>query len=322
MNNARSNIKIAAWTNILFLGLLPVEGALAQSNVVPDDTLGPNQSGVISLDASGFPVDVINGGLASGSNLFHSFSEFNVSAGQGVYFFNPSNDIANILSRVTGGTRSEILGTLGIANAAGVSSQPNLIFLNPNGILFGPNASLDLPATFIATTADAVQLGQFGLFDAVNPDNSTLLSVDPSALLFGQGPNSPIVNQASTGLAIAGRIHPVSTPRLILTNGQAIPIPSGLQVADGQSLLLIGGDILLDQSSLSSVGGSIDVGSIQSSSRVDLVPTVEGFRADYSDVTEFGNITLSTALLNASGVNSGRIQLQANRISNYSGLKK
>ncbi len=70
-----------------------------------------------------------------GCNLFHSFQEFNVDEGRGVYFSNPDN-IVNILSRVTGDNISQILGTLGVLGNA------NLFLINPNGIVFGPNARL------------------------------------------------------------------------------------------------------------------------------------------------------------------------------------
>ncbi|MEM9906156.1 MAG: hypothetical protein AAF921_14150 [Cyanobacteria bacterium P01_D01_bin.44] len=82
--------------------LLTPTATWAQSNIVPNDTLGPNQSGVVPLDTQGFPVDVIDGGVIFGGNLFHSFLEFNVDEARGAYFFNGSQNIENILSRVTG----------------------------------------------------------------------------------------------------------------------------------------------------------------------------------------------------------------------------
>ena len=75
---------------------------------------------------NGAPATVIDGGAARGSNLFHSFSDFNVNAGQPVYFTNPV-DIENILSRVTGNSISNIEDVLG------VDGNANLFLLNPNG---------------------------------------------------------------------------------------------------------------------------------------------------------------------------------------------
>jgi large exoprotein involved in heme utilization and adhesion len=92
--------------------------AFAQSNIVPDDTLGNQKSKVIG-NFGGLPVELIEGGAKRGANLFHSFREFNVSEGRGAYFTNPSG-VENILSRVTGTNPSNILGTLGVlGNASG-----------------------------------------------------------------------------------------------------------------------------------------------------------------------------------------------------------
>jgi filamentous hemagglutinin family protein len=85
-------------------------------------------------------VEAIGGGAQRGQNLFHSFQEFNVSEARGAFFFSPDAAIQNILARVTGGNRSEILGVLGTFG----NSQPNLFLVNPNGIIFGGNAQLNV----------------------------------------------------------------------------------------------------------------------------------------------------------------------------------
>ncbi|MFP4120192.1 MAG: filamentous hemagglutinin N-terminal domain-containing protein [Coleofasciculus sp.] len=121
--------------------------------------------------------DLIEGGAKRGSNLFHSFSEFNVNVDQQVYFANPEG-IANILTRVTGDHRSNIFGTLG------VDGNANLFLLNPNGILFGVDAQLDVAGSFVASTADGIQLGNDGVFRATNPQDSQLLAIQPGVLFL------------------------------------------------------------------------------------------------------------------------------------------
>lgn len=152
-------------------------GNCAFAQPTPDTTLGAESSVVTPTTINGFPSDQIDGGARRGVNLFHSFQEFNIGEGQGVYFSNPTG-IQNILSRVTGANRSNILGTLGVLGDA------NLFLINPQGIIFGRNASLDVRGSFVATTANAVRLGDTGLFSASEPATSNLLTVDPSALFF------------------------------------------------------------------------------------------------------------------------------------------
>jgi filamentous hemagglutinin family protein len=152
---------------------------LAQS-VLPDATLGAETSTVTpDMVIRGVLSDLIEGGATRGSNLFHSFERFTIDAGRGVYFANPAG-IENILSRVTGNSRSDIFGRLGVLGNA------NLFLLNPNGIVFGPNADLDITGSFTATTANAIQLGDRGFFSATQPQQSSLLAVAPGALLYNQ----------------------------------------------------------------------------------------------------------------------------------------
>ncbi|TVQ65150.1 MAG: filamentous hemagglutinin N-terminal domain-containing protein, partial [Spirulina sp. DLM2.Bin59] len=124
-------------------------------------------------------IDAIEGGAIRGMNLFHSFEAFNVEAGRGVFFQNPEA-IANILTRVTGGDPSRIFGTLGVLGDA------NLYLINPNGIIFGEQAQLDIRGSFFATTADSIPLGADGLFSATQPALSNLIAVDPGALFLNQ----------------------------------------------------------------------------------------------------------------------------------------
>ena len=125
--------------------------ALAQ--IVPDETLD-NANSVVVPDAKirGRAAELIEGGAIRNINLFHSFLEFNVNEGQRVYFANPVG-IENVLTRVTGSNASEILGTLGVDGVA------NLFLLNPNGIIFGKGAELDLRGSFVGSTADSILFG-------------------------------------------------------------------------------------------------------------------------------------------------------------------
>ncbi|MGD2182766.1 filamentous hemagglutinin N-terminal domain-containing protein [Lusitaniella coriacea] len=146
-------------------------GQSVEAQLIPDNTLGAESSIVTPLDA----LRRVDGGAVRGINLFHSFLEFNVSNGGSVYFANPTG-IENILTRVTGSNSSNILGTLGVLGNA------NLFLINPNGIYFGANSRLDVSGSFLATTADGIQLGDSGYFSATDIPGSQLLSVQPGAL--------------------------------------------------------------------------------------------------------------------------------------------
>jgi filamentous hemagglutinin family protein len=165
-------------SGLIITGLLvATQGNCSLAQIVPDRTLGSENSIVKPDVIKGLPSDRIEGGARRGINLFHSFREFNIDEGRGAYFTNP-NGVQNILSRVTGTNPSNILGTLGVRGNA------NLFLINPNGIIFGQNASLDINGSFVATTANAIQFGEQGFFSASDPNSPPLLTVKPSAFLF------------------------------------------------------------------------------------------------------------------------------------------
>jgi filamentous hemagglutinin family protein len=278
---------------------LGVRTASAQSTIVPDDTLATEASVVNSLDLN-LPVDIINGGAIQGNNLFHSFSQFNVGANRGVYFFSFSANIVNILARVTGGSRSEILGTLGTLG----KSQPNLFLINPNGIIFGANATLDVGKSFVATTADGVQFGNQGIFSATKPEAPSLLTVNPSALLVNQIANSGnIINQSvATVPVLRGFINGTPAER-----GR-----NGLGVVSGESLLLVGANINLDGGFLRAPGGRVELAAV-TNGIVGLESADGSFKLNVLDNAVRGDISINQGII--STPNGKEVQLIGNNIN-------
>lgn len=169
------------------------------AQIIPDTTLGTENSHV----TEGVDIERIDGGAVRGANLFHSFQEFNVLDGQQVYFANPAG-IENILSRVTGGNPSDILGTLGVLGNA------NLFLVNPNGIVFGPNTRLDVAGSFVASTANGFDFPDGSTFSSTNPEAPPLLTINLApGLQWGTSqPQAEIVNRgnlkAGQDLTLAG----------------------------------------------------------------------------------------------------------------------
>ncbi|NEO40289.1 MAG: filamentous hemagglutinin N-terminal domain-containing protein [Moorea sp. SIOASIH] len=162
----------------------------ALADIVPDGTLGSEASVLIpNTTVRGEIADKIEGGATRGANLFHSFQEFNVGELQRVYFANPSG-IENILTRVTGGNLSNILGTLGVDGSA------NLFLLNPNGIVFGSQARLDVAGSFFASTANSLVFGDGVEFSATSPEAPPLLTINITpGLQYGKDdPRTTITN--------------------------------------------------------------------------------------------------------------------------------
>ena len=275
-----------------FLHGLIAAPLVAQAQIIPDSTL-PNNS-VITPNGSTLN---ITGGTAVGTNLFHSFQQFSILTGQTAYFNNALN-VQNILSRVTGANISNINGTIQSNGTA------NLFLLNPNGIIFGPNAQLRIGGSFIGTTANSIKLSDGSEFSTINPAAPSLLAINiPLGLQFGANPGNIINQSQATGRVLAP---------------PPIPIPNnvGLAVPTGQTIALIGGDISLDGGNLSASNGQILLGSIKSPGLVGLTPTPQGLSLNYDNIQNFGNISLANgSLINTSGLGSGKVELQGGNVS-------
>jgi filamentous hemagglutinin family protein len=272
----------------------PHPTTLAQ--ITPDTTLGTEGSVVTpNVNIKGAAADQIDGGATRGSNLFHSFREFNIKDGQRVYFSNPTG-INNILGRVTGNNLSNILGTLGVNGSA------NLFLINPNGIIFGKNARLDIGGSFIGSTANAIKFGDNTEFSAIAPQNEPLLTVSvPIGLQFGGNPGS--IRVQGNGQGQRSMPEPIDTT-------------DDLRVRSNQTLALVGGNIALEGATLKTAGGRIELGSVAGSGLVSLTPIDSGFALGYSGISTFGDIQLSGgAAVDASGAGGGSIQIQGKRVT-------
>lgn len=275
--------------NAFFILQITAKPAIAQ--IAPDATLGVNSQ--ITVDGN---ITTITGGSQAGSNLFHSFGQFSLPTGTQAHF-NNLLDIQNILVRVTGSSPSSIDGLIQANGTA------NLFFINPNGISFGPNASLNIGGSFIASTANSIEFADGTGFDAgqTSPAQALLTVAIPIGLRFTNKPASILVAGDGQGAR---------------TGSELIDTTSGLRVQPNQTLALVGGDMALTGATIKTAGGQVELGSVAGEGLVDLTPTVKGWVLGYSNIKVFGDIQLSdAAVVDASGSGGGDIRVNSRNLS-------
>ncbi len=213
----------------VFLALLSplvAKGVQAQSIVPAADGTGT------LVTPTGNTITIQGGQLSGdGANLFHSFVQFGVAPDQ-IANFVASPALQNILSRVVGGDPSVINGLLQVTGG-----NPNLFLLNPAGIVFGPSASLNVPAAFTATTANGVGFGSGQWFSVLGGNDYAGLLGTPSGFAFTGDRPGAIVNLGN------------------------------LSVPSGNNLTLLGGTVA-STGQLAAPGGQITVAAVPGTSLV------------------------------------------------------
>jgi len=254
-------------TPLFFLLLIISFATTAQ--ITTDGTLGPQ----LNLPGPDYQIGP-DLGQQRGGNLFHSFKDFNLQRLESATFSGP-NHIQNVISRVTGGNPSTIDGLF-----RSTIPGADVYFLNPYGIMFGPNAQLDVQGSFHASTADYLRLGEGGRFDARNPSDS-LLTVAPIES-FGFLTNLP------APLAIDG---------------------SQLAIDDGETFSFSGGNLSITSAQIKVSAGRINLASIQEIGEV--IPTFDNFVVP----SLRGNITISEqSQFDVSGEGGGSIFIRGGQI--------
>jgi filamentous hemagglutinin family protein len=246
----------------------------ALSQIVRDGSLGPPCAGAAcALAGPNFTIGADLGQVVGNRNLFHSFRQLNVLTNQSATFSGPAS-IANIVSRVTGPQQSFIDGLL-----RSTISGANLFLLNPHGVVFGPNASLDVSGSFHVTSADYLRFADGAQFFADLSKTSTLSVTEPTAFGFLTATPAPIEIRGST-----------------------------LQVPERQTLSIVGGDLTITPSvdgiaaSLIAPGGRIQVASVGSPGEVVPSPPTSAPGLDVSGFSRLGRIGISASSLNVNEI--------------------
>lgn len=287
----------------LFLSGTPVPLLVNAQPIIP---AADGTNTIVTPDGTRFD---IHGGQLSGdgTNLFHSFGQFGISDGQIANFLSNPN-IQNILGRVTGGNASIINGLIQVTGG-----NSNLFLMNPAGIVFGANASLNVPGSFTATTATGIGFDA-GWFNAIaNNDYATLIGT-PSAFDFPSTQSGAIVNfgnlavQPGQNLTLLGGTV-ISTGTLSAPEGQitvaAVPGENLVRISQANHLL----SLEISPSSPHSLtpltlpqlltDGGTDATQLTVNSDGTVLLTGSGFRVENGDVVA-QEVIADTATLSAS----------------------
>lgn len=256
------------------IALLGFDGASG----APPTSIIPNGLGTTVAPLSPQPRGTyynISGGTTEGGNLFHSFSTFNLGTGD-TADFNVSNNISNILARVTGGP-STIDGTITSTNTqTSQLSSANLFLINPAGVMFTASAQVNLGGSFVVTTASYIKFSDGSYFygDVSHPIQDAGLSSAPVSA-FGFLSSSP------PPISFAG---------------------SQITMQPGTGLHVIGGDITIDQGSpggnteqgtnLDAPSGNLTLFSAASAGEVPFSLASPGSGYATAPFSAFGNISV------------------------------
>jgi filamentous hemagglutinin family protein len=260
---------------ICILSCLSATTALAQVN--PDNTLDTQ------VQTQG-NVSEITGGQTRGSNLFHSFQDFSVETGSEA-FFNNANNISTIFSRVTGDNISQIDGLIRANGSA------DLFLINPNGIIFGENAQLNIGGSFLGSTASSI-LFEDGEFSATDLDSPPLLTINaPIGLGLPDNPGA-IVNRSR------------------VEDSEANPV--GLSVLAGNNFSLVGGEINFEGGNATAAGGNVELGGLSTAGTIGI--SEDGGLTFPEDVAK-ADIALSDgAKVEVAGTGGGNITVNARNL--------
>ncbi|MFB2982478.1 filamentous hemagglutinin N-terminal domain-containing protein [Microseira sp. BLCC-F43] len=267
----------------------------AKSQIVPDRTLPINSTVELQGNAN-----LIQGGTTAGGNLFHSFEQFSLPAGMAAYFNNAQN-IQNIIARVTGGSISNIDGLIKANGTA------NLFLINPNGIIFGANARLNIGGSFIGTTANSIKFADGTEFSAVNPQIAPLLTINvPIGLQMGANPGRILLQGAGHNYTL-GNIAQV----------QRENSPQGLAVQPGRTLAFVGGEIRLEGGTLQDPAGQIELGGY---SQTGIITLNSNGSLSFADSAERADVAIANrSRINVRTDGGGSININARNLAITSG---
>ncbi|MBK7003275.1 MAG: filamentous hemagglutinin N-terminal domain-containing protein [Rhodoferax sp.] len=278
---------------LLILSLCLQLPLCAHAQIKTDGSVGPTAQTLIGPQYT-IPQSL---GQLAGSNLFHSFQTFNINTGESANFTTSTAGIANVISRVTGGSASNINGTLSLTPASGT---PAFFFINPAGVTFGKGASVDVPGALHISTANYLNFPD-GEFHTNLQKSSTFSSAAPEAFGFLGSTRAALVIKDGTVIGV--------TPK--------------------QAINLMAGDITVDNGVVRTNGGDIRAASVgQTAQRVALTHALPVAAGDMQIVNggqiyapsgngfDAGNIVVSAGNITIDGKDSANFTWIASSAEN------
>jgi large exoprotein involved in heme utilization and adhesion len=167
--------------------------------------------------------------------------------------------------------------------------SPNFFLINPNGVIFGPSAQLNVGRAFMATTADGINLvdGGNSFTFGTNPSgDKALLSVSPNVLFS-----------------------------LNMGGGSGSIINYGTLQNNNSYIGLIGGNVALDGGRINATRGRVELGGLSEFGTVEL-GKVDNFRAQFPMNVARGDVSLTNgSVVAVDGSGGGDIAIDARDVT-------
>lgn len=300
MFETRIKVRLVAFVPMIAIGCAASSQIAAQ--VITDGSTGAQ------VILNGLDVTIAETlGTRAGNNLFHSFQTFNISFG-GSATFTGGSDIQNVISRVTGGTISNIQGAL-----RSEIGSADFYFINPAGVTFGAGGSVDVPASFHLSANDELRFSDGTVLETALPTTSVLSMSTPEAFGF--------LSEGTGAIEIVGT-------QLEIRNGDIGITGNELLIGDGAQLNGFGDiDIRVSGSAVIENGGSISTGVVDDSDAGNINLNANELLID-GQGTRFTTGIFSSAFTGAGSVGDIDISITENAtlrdggvISNFAGAE-